>query len=170
MTAVVVRAAEAERLELVDGSSMRLLADSAATNGALSIHHTILRAGANGASPHRHTSASEVFYVLGGSVQILVGDRLIVADEGDLAVVPPGVAHAFAAAPGCDAELLVAVTPGIERFDMFRRLARVLRGIEPPAAFFQDQSRYDTYASESSVWSQTRVGTNAGPSSSAMFE
>ena len=116
-----------------------MLADRAATNGALSIHHTILRDGANGASPHHHTSASRCSTCSVGSVQILAGDRLVVAGDGDLAVVPPGMAHTFAAAPGCDAELLVvAVTPGIERFDMFRRLARVLRGVEPPGAFFQE--------------------------------
>ncbi len=156
MTAIVVRAADAEHLDFGGGSSITLLADSDDTEGKLSVHHTILRDGANGASPHHHSTAAEVFYVLSGSVQILVGDDLVVAGAGDLAVVPPRIAHAFAATPGCDAELLVAVTPGIERFDMFRRLARVLRGLESPGAFFQGQSRYDTYASESDVWSQAR--------------
>src|SRR5215218_8372640 len=152
--AIVVRAQEAEELEFPDGSSMRLLTDSAASGGALSVHRATLRHGGLGASPHHHLTATEVFYVLSGSVQILVGELFVVATEGDLVVVPPGMAHAFAAAPGADAELLVAVTPGIERFDLFRRLARLASGLEAPGTLFDDQSPYDTYASDSPAWRQ----------------
>jgi mannose-6-phosphate isomerase-like protein (cupin superfamily) len=154
--AIVVRAQEAERLAFPDGSSMRLLTDSPATGGALSVHRATLRPGGLGASPHHHLTATEVFYVLSGSVHLLMGDVLVVATEGDLAVVPPGMAHAFAAAAGGDAELLVAVTPGIERFELFRRLARRAGGLEAPATPFDDQSRYDTYASDSPAWRQAR--------------
>jgi mannose-6-phosphate isomerase-like protein (cupin superfamily) len=154
--AIVVRAQEAEKLEFPGGSSMRLLADSPATGGVLSVHRATLRHGRLGAGPHHHLTATEVFYVLGGSVQLLVGDVLVVATEGDLAVVPPGMPHAFAAAPGGDAELLVAVAPGIERFEMFRRLARLGAGVEAPGTRFDDQSPYDTYASDSLAWRQAR--------------
>lgn len=152
--AIVVRAKDGEELEFPDGSSMRLLTDSPATGGSLSVHRATLRHGGVGASPHHHLTATEVFYVIRGSVQILVGEVLVVATEGDLAVVPPGMAHAFAAAPGGDAELLVAVTPGIERFELFRRLARRAAGLEGPGTLFDDQSRYDTYASDSPAWRQ----------------
>jgi mannose-6-phosphate isomerase-like protein (cupin superfamily) len=154
--AIVVRAQEAEELEFPDGSSMRLLTESPATGGTLSVHRASLRAGGLGASPHHHLTATEVFYVLRGSVQLLLGDVLVVATEGDLAVVPPGMAHAFAAAPGGHAELVVAVTPGIERFELFRRLARRAAGLEAPGTFFDDQARYDTYASDSPAWRQAR--------------
>lgn len=153
---VVARAAEAERLVFPDGSTMTLLADSDATGGRLSMHHTLLRAGADGASPHHHTTVAELFYVLRGTVQLLVGDDLVEAGEGDLVVVPPGVAHAFAAAPGGDAELLLAVTPGIERFDLFRRFERIIAGREPAGTAFADQTEYDTYPDISDIWEQAR--------------
>jgi mannose-6-phosphate isomerase-like protein (cupin superfamily) len=153
---VVARAASAEQLAFPDGSTMTLLADSRATGGKLSVHHTVLRHGANGASPHHHTLVAEAFYVLRGTVQLLAADELIEIGAGDLAVVPPGVAHAFAAAPGEDAELLVAVTPGIERFDLFRRVVRVMAGREPAGSAFADQSGYDTYPDHSEIWDQTR--------------
>jgi hypothetical protein len=92
-------------------------------------------------------------------VQLLVGEELIEAGAGDLAVVPPGLAHAFAAAPGEDAELLVAVTPGIERFDLFRHFERVMAGREPAGSAFSDQSRYDTYSDTSEIWDQLRQPT-----------
>jgi mannose-6-phosphate isomerase-like protein (cupin superfamily) len=159
-SAVVARAATAERLVFPGGSTMTLLADSVATGGKLSVHHTVLRKGADGASPHHHTIGAEVFYVLRGSIQLLVGEALIEAGEGDLAVVPPGVAHAFAASPGREAELLVAVTPGIERFSLFRRFERIAAGREPAGALLADQSAYDTYPDISEIWEQARPVTS----------
>ena len=153
---VVVRAADAEAHELPGGSSMRLLADGPATAGQLSIHRTLLRDGADGAGPHHHTMAAELFYVLRGSLQVLVGDDIVLAAEGDVVVVPPGTSHAFAAAPGCDAELLAVVTPGAVRFDFFRRLARVASGQEPPGPFVADQPAYDVHPDDSPAWRAAR--------------
>lgn len=153
---VVARAEEAEHLVFPDGSTMTLLADSDATGGKLSVHHTTLSSGADGASPHHHTTVAEVFYVLRGTIQLLVGDEVTEVGAGDLAVVPPGVSHAFAAAPGSDAELLVAITPGIERFDLFRRFERVVAGRELPGTLFTDQAEYDTYPDSSDMWEQAR--------------
>jgi mannose-6-phosphate isomerase-like protein (cupin superfamily) len=154
---VVVRAAEAERHALPGGSEMRLLADGPATAGQLSIHRTLLRDGADGAHPHHHTMAAELFYVLNGSLQVLIGDEVVLAAAGDVAVVPPGTAHAFAAAPGCDAELLAVVTPGAPRFDFFRRLARVVAGEEPPGPFMDDQASYDVHPDDSPAWRAARA-------------
>lgn len=39
----------------------------------------------------------------------------MIAERGDLVVVPPGLAHAFAAAPRHDADILIVITPGVER-------------------------------------------------------
>ena len=147
----VARAVRAEQLRFPDGSMMRLLADSSDTGGRLSVHVSTLRNG-GGASPHHHEHTAEVFYILAGTIELLIGEDIVVADEGDLVVVPPGVPHAFAAAPGADAEVLVAVTPGIERFDLFRQFERVLDGREPAETLFIDQSAYDTYPDDSPAW------------------
>jgi mannose-6-phosphate isomerase-like protein (cupin superfamily) len=154
---VVARAAGAERLELPDGSTMTLLADSSATGHTLSVHHTTLPDGADGASPHHHTAVAEVLYVTGGTAHVLVGAEILEVEAGDLALVPPGVPHAFAAAPGRDAELLVAAIPGIERFELFKHFERVAAGREAPGPLDADQSRYDTYADTSEIWTQART-------------
>jgi mannose-6-phosphate isomerase-like protein (cupin superfamily) len=154
---VVARAARAERLEFPDGSTMTLLADSPATGGKLSIHHTTLRNGADGASPHHHTAVAEVLYVLAGAVHVLVDDEIVEVGEGDLAVIPAGVTHAFGAPPDCDADLLVAAMPGIERFELFRQIARVLAGRQSTGALSADQSRYDTYPDTSQTWNHART-------------
>src|SRR4051794_19146355 len=94
---VLVRAGEAERLDLIGHV---LLADSSATGGALSSHRVALGRGADGAAPHRHDHSSELFYILDGAFDLLVEDDVVTARTGDLLVVPPGVAHAFAAHRG----------------------------------------------------------------------
>jgi quercetin dioxygenase-like cupin family protein len=114
---VLVRADEAEHL---DSIGHVLLADSSATAGALSSHRVALGRGADGAVPHRHDNSSELFYILDGTFDLLVEDNVVTARTGDLLVVPPGAAHAFAAHRGSTAEALIIATPGIERFDYFR--------------------------------------------------
>ena len=94
---VLVRADEAERL---DSIGHVLLADSSTTHGALSSHRVALARGADGAVPHRHDKASELFFILSGELDVLAGGEVITTAAGDLLVVPPGLAHAFGAHRG----------------------------------------------------------------------
>jgi len=158
--AVLVRAADAELIGSAP-QSIRLLADSSSTGGALSAQRVTLLGGADGAKPHYHSSSAELFYLLGGSAQLLLGDQVLVAAEGDLVLVPPGLPHAFAAAAAADADLLIVITPGIERFEYFRHLARIAAGLQPPESLLEDQARYDTFFDASPAWQQAR-GSQSG--------
>ena len=153
--AVLVRAADAEVIGF-PRQMVRLLADSSATGGRLSTQRVTLAGGADGASPHHHAKSAELFYVLSGSAQLLAGDRLIVASEGDLALVPPGLPHAFAAVQASDADLLIVITPGVERFEYFRHLARIATGQQPPESLLEVQACYDTFFDDSPAWRQAR--------------
>jgi mannose-6-phosphate isomerase-like protein (cupin superfamily) len=153
--AVVVRAADAEVLGMPPVTA-RLLADSDATGGALSVMRTALGEGANGALPHTHTRSAELFYVLGGSVQILTGDKVVTAGEADVAVIPPNMAHAFAASPGSQAELLIVQAPGIERFGYFRLLERLARGEATLEDLMASQDLYDNHFLDSPAWQAAR--------------
>ena len=126
---VIVRSAEAEVVGRAP-TTVALLADSSAADGALSAQRVTLTGGADGAKPHHHTRSAELFYILDGTAQLLTGDE-VTAERGDLVVVPPGLAHAFAAAPGADADLLIVITPRVERFEYFRHLERVAFGRRP---------------------------------------
>lgn len=147
-SAAVLRAADAESLSS-DGHTLRLLLDSSDTGGAVSTHRVLLREGAEGAAPHRHFTTTELFYVLGGAVDLLAGDEVLHAIEGDLLVVPPGVDHAFGASAGADGELLVLVTPGIERFDFFRAVHDVITGTADRSVLAGSDERYDNHAASS---------------------
>ena len=151
---VLVRGDEAEHLELIGHV---LLADSSATGGALSSHRVALSRGADGAVPHRHDNSSELFYILDGAFDLLVRDDIVTAYTGDLLVVPPGSAHAFAAHHDSTAEALIIATPGIERFDYFRHVVRRREGIEPPGVLLGLQDRFDTHFLDSAVWQRARA-------------
>jgi quercetin dioxygenase-like cupin family protein len=160
--AVLVRAADAETIGR-GPQTIRLLVDSSATHGKLSSQRVTLLNGAGGANPHHHAASAELFYVLRGSAQLLAGDQLLVANEGDLAVVPPGLTHAFAAAPAANADLLIVITPGVERFEYFRHLARIATGEQAPESLLQVQELYDTFFDTSATWQQARgVASPAG--------
>ena len=150
---VVVRQADAEVVG-IPAVTGRLYADSSATGGALSTQRITLRHGAAGATPHHHIGSSELFYVISGDAEMLAGERVLTVAEGDLVVVPPGTVHAFAASPGADADLLIILAPGVERFEYFRQLQRIAAGHAPLESILQTQDLYDNHFDDSPVWQQ----------------
>jgi uncharacterized protein (TIGR03086 family) len=154
-SAAIARAAESETLRLGSGT-LQLLLDSSATGGALSAHRVHLSEGQLGANPHVHTRTCELFFVLDGSIDVLAGDDVVTASVGDLVVVPPGQPHAFAASAAQCADVLVMITPGTERFEFFRALARAMAPGADQAerlSVLRGQSDYDTHSTESATWS-----------------
>ncbi|GAA3189438.1 MULTISPECIES: cupin domain-containing protein [Streptomyces] len=154
--AVLVRDADAETLRGA-GSSLRLFADAGTTGGAVSAHRVTLAPGADGAAPHHHTGAAELFFVLGGRLQALTGEDVVTADEGDFLLVPPRMPHAFAAEPGTEADVLIVITPGVERFDYFRLLDRVSKGTADPQEILESQERFDNFFLDSPAWRRART-------------
>ncbi|MFD3991228.1 hypothetical protein [Streptomyces sp. NPDC058583] len=53
--------------------------------------------------------------------------------------------HAFGASPGSTADLLVVLTPGVDRFGYFRSLGRVAHGLETFDHLLSRQERYDVH-------------------------
>ncbi len=151
---VVVRQDDAE---VLGGTPVtgRLYADSSATGGAFSSQRITLIHGALGATPHHHKGSSELFYVLSGAADLLTGEQVLTLRKGDLIVVPPGTVHAFAAAPGADADLLIVISPGVERFEYFRHLQRIATGEASLESILEVQDLYDNHFDDSPVWQQS---------------
>jgi mannose-6-phosphate isomerase-like protein (cupin superfamily) len=146
-SSVIIRAAEAELV-----GAVTLLADSNACGGALSTVRARLEKGLDGARPHRHDRSAEMFYMLDGALDILVGREIVRAQKGDMVVVPPRMPHAFSAPPDHSAELLIVITPGVERFGYFHQLLRITRGELPPESLRDVQELYDTWFLQSPEW------------------
>ncbi|HEX7131593.1 MAG TPA: cupin domain-containing protein, partial [Iamia sp.] len=118
----VVRAPDAEVLGSDPTSVITLLADAVDTGGHLTSNRTRFAAGSEGAPPHFHEQGAELFFVLDGRFEILLGDEVEVFGPGDLVVVPPRLHHAFGPAAGSDADVLIVCAPGRERFEYYRLL------------------------------------------------
>ncbi|HET6859539.1 MAG TPA: cupin domain-containing protein [Streptomyces sp.] len=148
---VLTRAADAETTS--DPSSvMTLLADCGTDGSSLTSYRSHFAEGAVGAPAHFHTRASELFFVIGGSLRVLVDDEVKTLDAGDFLLVPPHTPHAFAAAPGAEADVLFVFTPGMPRFDYLRLLGRVMRGEASPQEIKESSERFDNHYVDSPVW------------------
>ncbi|HYM14462.1 MAG TPA: cupin domain-containing protein [Dehalococcoidia bacterium] len=153
---IVVRSADAEQLTIA-GNVTRLLAEGSRTGGAFSAVRATLEPGADGARPHHHARASELFFVIQGAVDILIGDAVVTARAGDLAVVAPRAMHAFANGSASEAlDVLIVFGPGIERFDYFRLLRDVVAGKASVADVLATQARFDNWFGESPAWATHR--------------
>ncbi|WP_027344691.1 cupin domain-containing protein [Hamadaea tsunoensis] len=148
----LVRAAQAEVLDADPTSVITLLFDHEHTGGALTSNRTLLKDGTEGAPPHRHTHSGELFFILDGALEMLVGEELRTLHKGDALFVAPNTTHAFAPAPGHDADFLVVITPGKPRFDYYRLLDRVHNGEATWQQVGETQDLYDNHYAESPVW------------------
>lgn len=135
---------------------IRLITDGGSTGGALSTMRAKLRAGDPGALPHTHRQCTETFFVLSGVAEILAGDEIIEAREGDQVVVPTDLAHAFGASRRSGCELLVIFTPGLDRFDYFRTLTGIQAGKIPPERLAEIAPDFDTFFLRSQAWEDAR--------------
>jgi hypothetical protein len=115
----------------------------------------------DGAKPHYHARSWELFYVLDGAMEFLLDDRPSTVAGGDLVLVPPGMPHAFGAAPGSTADVLVVIAPGVDRFGYFRHLRRIALGQEPGESLAPEQDRYDVHFTDSVTWTTTRAPSSA---------
>ena len=144
---IVVQPGEAATVSLADGT-FELLVDG----GAVSASRLTLTAGADGAPPHHHQLSHEVFYVLGGTMLFRLGDQLVTVAQGGVVIVPPGLTHVFGAAEGETADVYVVLSPGIERFGYFERLAAISRGEAEFASLIPEQERYDVHFDDVPAW------------------
>ncbi|MFE0629244.1 cupin domain-containing protein [Streptomyces sp. NPDC058864] len=146
-SALVVQPGEAAGASLTDGA-FELLADG----GAVSASRLTLAAGADGAPPHHHKLSHELFYLLDGTMLFRLGDTLTTVGKGGLVVVPPGLPHVFGAAEGEVADVVVVLSPGIERFGYFEQLAAISRGEAEFASLLPEQDRYDVHFENLPDW------------------
>ena len=152
----VVRAAGAEVLGSDPTSVITLLADAVDTDGHLTSNRTRFEAGSEGAPPHFHEYGAELFFVLDGAIEMLLGDEVTVFGTGDFVVVPPRVVHAFGPAAGSGADVLVVCAPGRERFEYYRLLDRLHQGEATGQDLIDTQDRYDNHYVTSSAWPAAR--------------
>ncbi len=129
------------------GVSVHALVLAGETGGAWSLVDYTMPPGFAGPPPHRHAHTTEAYYCVAGEVAFTLDGRAVTLAAGEAAVVPPGVAHAFANPGDAPARLLVWLTPGgFERyFDDVAALAAASPAWPPadPGAMAAIAARYD---------------------------
>ncbi len=138
--------------------TLRLLIDAEEAGGALSTLEVTMDRGADGAAPHYHTLSEELFYVADGELQLLAGDRIVTVGAGGSIVVPRFMPHAFGAAPDSSARILIALTPGVQRFEYFRLLERIAAGESAMAELAAAQEEFDNHFVDAPAWWAERNG------------
>lgn len=95
-------------------------------------------------TPHVHRVHHEIFCVVEGSFDFLVGDDTMRVDAGGVVDVPPGLVHDFYNPGPSPARLLGVVMPG-EINGYFERIEEhILAGTFDADAFEQLRGDYDT--------------------------
>lgn len=89
----VLKGADIAAVEHTPGGSLRMVQQAEHGLGAFSVAMSDNPPG-QGAIEHRH-SCGEVFVVHGGRGIYTVGEEVIVAEPGDVVVVPAGIWHSF---------------------------------------------------------------------------
>jgi mannose-6-phosphate isomerase-like protein (cupin superfamily) len=141
---VVVRG-PGEGEKLAAGPSRALFkAEVTDGEGTFSLTESALAPAFPGPLPHRHEGMVDSFYVLEGTLTVLVGDEQHEVGPGGYAFVPPGVVHTFSNPSGGTVRMLNLQAPGgLEQY--LKELASVLKpGEQPdPAVMAELASRYD---------------------------
>jgi len=110
-----------QQLEWLDGGTLAILLDSAATDGQLMVGRFDVSEGE--APPlHKHTREDEVFMLIKGTALVWVDDEEHELKEGGIIFLPKDIPHAYRIT-SAKADLLMINTPGgIE--GMFRETGR----------------------------------------------
>jgi quercetin dioxygenase-like cupin family protein len=117
----LAQAGQQQKLEWINGGTLAVLLDSAATDGQLMMGRFDVSEGE--APPyHQHTREDEVFMLIKGTALVWYGDQEHELAEGGVVFLPKGVPHAYRIT-SAKADLLMINTPaGIE--GMFRYAGR----------------------------------------------
>ena len=92
------------------GAELTILAAADSTSGRYDLIEGAFPPGTR--TPlHRHSKYQEQIYVVSGQFLVRVGERIATLTPGQNIVIPPGVAHAVAAAGKTDARALLIASP-----------------------------------------------------------
>lgn len=115
MEAVFTRLGEGEQLEVGPDGRFELLGSA----GDSEIGAAVARVapGMQTIPPHFHRNHAEAIFVLGGELEMTLGEKTVTAGAGSLALIPAGVVHAFRNAGAEPATFLEVYAPsGFENF------------------------------------------------------
>jgi mannose-6-phosphate isomerase-like protein (cupin superfamily) len=98
------------------GSEMMFKAIAALDDGDLSLMERTLPPGGRRPPQHRHLNCSEAYFVLEGTVVVVIDDKELTVGPEGFVLVPRGTAHTFGNASEVEARLLVIHAPAMDAY------------------------------------------------------
>jgi mannose-6-phosphate isomerase-like protein (cupin superfamily) len=130
METPVLGRGEGQRRYTARGSVMFFKALAEQDDGDLSLMERTLPPAGRRPPPHRHTNCSEAYFVLDGTVTVIVENEELTLGPEDFVLVPRGTAHTFGNAGDGEARLLVIHAPAMDAY--FAGLHELWSSDEPP--------------------------------------
>ena len=113
----IYRPESSELLRLRPGVTASVRLSAEATGGVLSVTELVESPDTPPAAPHVHRAEDEMFYVLSGQLDVLVGEEQARVGPGCAVVVPRDTVHGYTPVGYDEIRLLVLLTPpGFEGF------------------------------------------------------
>lgn len=94
------------------GGQITMKAEGDQTGGVITLYESLHEPRAGGPARHYHTRYTELFYVLEGTYEFVLGEEVHRVLVGGTVVIPPGNVHAFRNAGDEPGRLLIMVLPG----------------------------------------------------------
>ena len=122
--------AQQQQLEWLDGGTLTVLLDAAATDGQLMMGRFDVRRGE--APPyHKHLHDDEIFMLIAGTALVWYDDQEYELAEGGVVFLPKNVPHAYRITSDT-ADLLVINTSEIDFVERSEDLQQLLRRLQDP--------------------------------------
>jgi mannose-6-phosphate isomerase-like protein (cupin superfamily) len=112
----VIPAGKGSKVLSARGSVMVFKAIADETSGDFSLMERTLPPKGRRPLPHRHVAASEAFFVLDGTVTVVVEDTELAVGPEEFVLVPRGSAHTFGNSGDEPARLLVLHAPAMDAY------------------------------------------------------
>jgi mannose-6-phosphate isomerase-like protein (cupin superfamily) len=132
MTVQVIGRGEGRERYTARGSVMLFKALAEQNAGDLSLMERTLPPGGRRPPAHRHTNCSEAYFVLDGTVAVVIENQELTMGPEGFVLVPRGTAHTFGNAGQEEARLLVIHAPAMDAY--FAGLHDLWNRDEPPSS------------------------------------
>ncbi len=126
-SAILLRRGEGDYVTIGTGTRCTFKLRGENTDGHFGLFEYVMEPGTEGPRRHIHRQMAEIFYVVEGELEFIVGDEKITARAGTTALVPKEVVHAFSNPGPQRSVLLVMFCPADSREKYFEGLAELLK-------------------------------------------
>ena len=145
-SAIVLQRGEGDAVSIGTGTRCTFKVRGKNTDGHFGLFEYVMEPGTEGPRRHIHRQMAEIFYVVEGEIELIIGDEKITAQAGATALVPKEEIHAFSNPGKQRSVLLIMFCPADSREKYFEGLAELTKDGQPPdqEALRELMRKYDT--------------------------